>query len=509
MKQRRTNLIVNEILASIRKAKEAQESILVVDDERGILEVIDEMLAGPNYEVIQAQSLVEADRILKDKEISIVLTDLVLGADSGVDVILHTQKYQPTAKIILMTGKPTIQNAVSVLKTGAFDYLIKPFDMETLKATVKRATDLIRLERENIRLIEIMSFYKISEAMGSEIDPDKLLKLIIDTATREFNADFAALHLIRRDGRISKQKSVCKDINIYEILTKFSQDLAEEVGYKGKPLIVSDQDAYIRTGMRVVKSAICQPLMGKGKILGTLNLIRTKTLHQYTTGQLTTLSLFAAKAAIEIENSKLYQELEDAYFDTVAALSNAIEARDHYTGGHNERVWQITLGIAKGLGWGDDKIKELRMGAMLHDIGKIGVPDAILNKPGPLTPQEFSIMKRHPEVGANMVEKITFLNPALPYILYHHERFDGRGYPIGLRGEDIPIQGRLLAVVDTFDAITSDRPYRKGRSTDQAIIEIQNNAGTQFDPAVVAAFISTIEYLEAAPIESRVGSTSE
>ncbi len=244
-------MIVNEILASIQKANEAPEPVLVVDDERGILEVIEEMLAGPTYDIIQAQSLVEADRILKDKEISIVLTDLLLGQDSGLDVIAHSQKYQPNAKIILMTGKPTIQNAVSVLKTGAFDYLIKPFDMETLKNTIKRATDLVRLERENIRLSEIMSFYKISEAMGSEIDPDRLLKLIIETATREFNADFASLHLIRKDGRISKQKSICKDINIYEILTKFSQDLAEEVGYKGKPLIVNDQDAYARTGMRV------------------------------------------------------------------------------------------------------------------------------------------------------------------------------------------------------------------------------------------------------------------
>jgi len=493
-------LIVNEILASLNKAKEDPELVLVVDDEASILEVIDEMLQGLTYEVVLAQSLAEADKILKDKEVAVVLTDLVLGADSGVDVIFHTQKYQPNAKIILMTGKPTIQNAISVLKNGAYDYLVKPFDMETLKATVKRGADQVRLERENIRLNEIMSFYKISEAMGSEIDPDRLLKLILDTAVREFNADFAALHLIRRDGRINKQKSVCKDINIYEILTKFSQDLAEEVSYKGKPLIINDQEAYIRTGMRVIKSSICQPLMAKGKILGTLNLIRTKTPHQYTTGQLTTLSLFAAKAAIEIENSKLYQDLEDAYFDTVAALSNAIEARDRYTGGHNERVWQITIGIAKGLGWGDDKVKELKMGAMLHDIGKIGVPDAILNKPGPLTPQEFAIMKRHPEVGASMVEKITFLNPALPYILYHHERYDGHGYPIGLRGEDIPIQGRLLAVVDTFDAITSDRPYRKGKGVDKAITEIQNNAGSQFDSGVVAAFLASIEYMETDPV---------
>jgi putative nucleotidyltransferase with HDIG domain len=437
----------------------------------------------------------EADQVLKDKEISIVLTDLIIGEESGIDVILRAQKYQPSIKAILMTGKPTIQNAIAVLKNGAFDYLVKPFDMETLKATLKRAADQIKLERENIRLNEIMSFYKISEAMGSEIEPDKLLKLILDTAVREFNADFASLHLIRRDGRISKQKSVCKDVNIFEILSQFSQDLAEEVTYKGKPLIISDQDAYVRTGMRVIKTSICQPLLAKGKTIGTLSLIRTKSLHQYTTGQLTTLSLFAAKAAIELENSKLYKDLEDAYFDTVAVLSNAIEARDHYTGGHTERVWKITMGIAKSLGWAEENIKELKMGAMLHDIGKIGVPDAILNKPGPLTPQEFTIMRTHPEVGANMIEKIAFLNPALPYILYHHERYDGKGYPIGLRGEDIPIQGRLLAVVDTFDAITSDRPYRKGKNTEIAIKEITNNAGSQFDPQDVKAFLGTINYL--------------
>jgi len=433
---------VKEILDSIKHDQRVAEPVLVVDDEANILQLVKEMLAGQHYDIILAESLTEADKILKEKEISIVLVDLILGDGSGVDVMLHTQKHHPDAKVILMTGKPTIQNAISVLKKGAFDYLVKPFDMEHLKATIKRAADQQKLERENIRLNEIMSFYKISEAMGSVIESDRLLNLILDTAIREFSADFASLHLIQPDGEISQQKNVCKDLKTSDYLSRFSQKLAKEISNKGKPIIINEQDAYAHTGQRIIKSSICQPLLAKGKTIGVLSLFRTKTIHQYTTGQLTTLSLFAAKAALAIENSKLYQDLEDAYFNTVEALANAIEARDTYTAGHTDRVWKITLGIAKILGWETDRIKKLKMGAVLHDIGKIGVPDAILNKHGPLTPEEFAVMKAHPELGARMIEEVAFLGPALPYILCHHERYDGKGYPMGLKGEDIPVEGR-------------------------------------------------------------------
>lgn len=491
---------VKEILESIKLDQKVTESILVVDDESNILQLVKEMLVDQDYDILLAESLAKADKILKEKEISIVLTDLILDDGSGVDVMLHTQKHHPDAKIILMTGKPTIQNAISVLKKGAFDYLVKPFDLEHLKATIKRAVDQQKLERENIRLNEIMSFYKISEAMGSVIEPDRLLNLILDTAIREFSADFAGLHLIQPDGGISHQKNVCKDPNESNYLSNFSQKLAKEISFKGKPVIINEQDAYARTGQRIIKSSICQPLLAKGKTIGILSLFRTKTIHQYTTGQLTTLCLFAAKAAMAIENSKLYQDLEDAYFNTVETLANAIEARDKYTAGHTNRVCKIALGIAKILDWKPDIIKKLKIGAILHDIGKIGVPDAILNKHGPLTPEEFAIMKSHPEVGAHMIEKVDFLEPALPYILYHHERYDGKGYPMGLKGEDIPIEGRILAVVDTFDAITSDRPYRKGRNIEAAIKEIKDNSGTQFDPVIVEAFLKTIDSIDLDPL---------
>ncbi|MCP4580601.1 MAG: response regulator [candidate division Zixibacteria bacterium] len=483
---------VNTILDSFKQVQDSREPILIVDDERSILEVVGEMLASQPYDIYLAESLAIASRIIKEKEISIVLTDLLLDDGTGIDVLTTAQKYQPDVKVILMTGKPTIQNAISAIKKGASDYLVKPFKMEDLLATVERSVYQHRLEQENIRLNEIMSFYAISEAMGSVIETDKLLNLILDTAVREFNADYAVLHLVHADGNISAQKNVCKDPSISQSLNRFSQELAESVNQRGKPRIVYEKEAFAWTGLRAIKSSICQLLVAKGKTIGMLSLIRTKDIHQYTTGHLTTLSLFASKAALSIENSKLYQDLEEAYFDTVEALASAIEARDQYTAGHTNRVWKITMEIARTIGWQDSKIKELRMGAVLHDIGKIGVPDAILNKQGPLTNEEHDIMKIHPEMGVRMVEKVNFLKPALPYILYHHERWDGNGYPQSFKGEEIPVEGRLLSVVDTFDAITSDRPYRKGRSVKEAVAEIKRNSGTQFDPAIVDAFIKAI-----------------
>lgn len=468
-------------------------SILIVDDEKIILQVVNDMLSDQQYSIFLAESLSEAIDILKEEDVSVVLTDLVLNDGSGMDVMHQAQKYQPDAKIILMTGKPTIQTAITVIKNGASDYLIKPFEMEILKSTVRRAMNQLILERENICLNKLISLYTITEAMGSVIDPDRQLSLILDTAMKEFNADFIALHLQQENGELALQKFICPQLNVKDDLCRFSQDIAEKVYKNSKPVVMNESEAQNILGLNIIKSSIFQPLMAKGKCIGTLCLIRTKDIHKFTMGQLSTLSLFAGKAALSIENTKLYIDLEDSYFDAVEALANAIEARDKYTAGHTERVWEISFKIANILNWGQDMIKELRMGAVLHDIGKIGAPDAILNKPGRLIPEELAVMKTHPELGAHIIRDIKFLQPALPYILHHHERYDGTGYPDRLKGEDIPIQGRLLAVVDTFDAITSDRPYRKGKSTDEAIVEIIKNSGTQFDPIIVQAFIKAIK----------------
>jgi putative two-component system response regulator len=190
------------------------------------------------------------------------------------------------------------------------------------------------------------------------------------------------------------------------------------------------------------------------------------------------------------EVERLYDDLQDSYESSLQALVTALDFRDNETHGHSHRVVEYAVMVATEMGIGEPDLTWIRRGAILHDVGKIGVPDSILRKPGKLDAGEWAEMKRHPEMGYRMLQHIRFLEPALDIVLCHQERFDGAGYPRGLKGEGIPLGARIFAVVDTFDAMTSDRPYRKALTIDDACNEIREWSGRQFDPAVAAAFLS-------------------
>jgi HD-GYP domain-containing protein (c-di-GMP phosphodiesterase class II)/anti-sigma regulatory factor (Ser/Thr protein kinase) len=181
--------------------------------------------------------------------------------------------------------------------------------------------------------------------------------------------------------------------------------------------------------------------------------------------------------------------LDSAYLEIITALAKAVEVRDEYTGSHVERVCRYSMQIAQQLRMGDESRRQLEFGAVLHDVGKIGVSDAILGKPGPLDDQEWAMMKRHPDIGHDLLEGISFLAPALDAVSYHHERWDGRGYPRRLTGDEIPLAGRIVAVADAFDAMTTDRPYRRGLSVPVALAELHRGKGVSFDPNIVDAFV--------------------
>ncbi len=183
------------------------------------------------------------------------------------------------------------------------------------------------------------------------------------------------------------------------------------------------------------------------------------------------------------------QELERAYRATLTALSRALDMRDTETEEHSERVIRYTMCIARAMGLSRKELEAIQWGAMLHDVGKIGIPDAILRKPGPLNEEEWAIMRRHPRLGYTMLQDVDFLAPSLPVVLYHHEKWDGSGYPEGLERDSIPLAARIFAIADAFDAITSWRPYKRPQSPDLARRIIERDAGSHFDPQVVEAFL--------------------
>jgi putative nucleotidyltransferase with HDIG domain len=205
------------------------------------------------------------------------------------------------------------------------------------------------------------------------------------------------------------------------------------------------------------------------------------------------LSILGDRASSAIDNAQLYQNLQCSFQQTIQGFARAMEAKDPYTSGHSDRVMEYARYICRGLDLDSAQEEKICTAALMHDIGKIGIPLEALNKPQKLTKEEYELFKEHPDKGRRIIEPIEFLRDIVPAIYHHHEQYDGSGYPLGLRGEEIPLEARILAVADTYDAMTSDRAYRKALSHEIAVAELRRCAGTQFDPRIVAVFIIEAE----------------
>lgn len=331
---------------------ELKPRILIVDDERGINEVLSDLL-NVDYDCISASSAEEALEHLRQSEFQLVISDITMPGMSGLEMLPLAKEIAPKTIVVMISGMQTVESAIGALRLGAFDYLMKPFDLRQVEAVVKRALE-------------------------------------------------------HHDLIAAKQR--------YE---NHLEDLVEQ---------------------------------------------RTAELD------------------------RALGSLEDAYRSTLKALTTALETRDSETHGHSERVVSYSLRLGREYGMDERQLKALEFGSLLHDIGKIGVPDSILRKPAKLTEDEWVLMREHPMHGQQILRGIEFLEGAAKVVAQHHEKWDGSGYPHGLKGEEIDLCARIFSVADAYDAMTSDRVYRRGKNYEVAAKELDDWAGRQFDPKVVEAF---------------------
>ncbi|MBM3145005.1 MAG: GAF domain-containing protein [Chloroflexi bacterium] len=360
------------------------------------------------------------------------------------------------------------------------------------------------LEETRRRLRNIEGLRAIDQAIASSLDLRLTLNITLEQAMKQLAVDAAAVLLLDPYTQMLEYAAGrgFRSDNIQRSRLRLGQGHAGRAALERQLVSVHDLDKAINEFMcadlLVGEGFVCYhvaPLVAKGQVKGVLEVYQRahRSLDQEWLDFFETL---AGQMAIAVDNANLFEGLQRANTDlimaydaTIEGWSRALDLRDRETEGHSQRVTEMTLNIARALGMSEEKLVHVRRGALLHDIGKMGVPDAILLKPGKLSDEEWVVMRMHPQFAFDMLAPIAYLRPALDIPYGHHEKWDGSGYPAGLKGEQIPLPARIFAVVDVYDALTSDRPYRKAWAKEKALEHIRSEAGTHFDPRVVEAFL--------------------
>ncbi|MEM9192983.1 MAG: HD domain-containing phosphohydrolase [Myxococcota bacterium] len=484
---------------SIHASPEEQPRILVVDDEKVIREILADFLSMEGFGVRTAEDGSAALVELSRNHYDLVLSDLKMPNMGGLELLGAISKHTPNVVTVIMTGFGTVETAIDAMKQGAYDYILKPFKVEEVVHTIRRGLEKQKLKAENLRLKEALSLYKVSEAIAASLSLDEVLRTVTDAALDEVDSDQVVIFLDGGDGSYFTRANelhrsfrlegrTLGDIDVERLSEWFAEEGPLRVhGERAKSYFRAPGPSQLSPHSLVVVA-----LRMRNRILGYLCAVSYTRGKKFDEGQRKLLTLVSNRAAAAIENAKLYEDLKATFHQTIKGLASAIDKMDRYTSGHSERVAAYAQILAIKLGLSEEDIEIVRQSALMHDVGKIGCV-MNLNKPGKLSQEEYQIFKNHPGFGKDILEPITFLHPLIPGVHLHHERWDGQGYPLGLKGQDIPLIARIISVADTYDAMTSDRAYRKALPHEVAVAEIQRCANSQFDPDFAAEFHEAIE----------------
>ena len=348
-------------------------------------------------------------------------------------------------------------------------------------------------------VVMLTSIHEFGSLASEVVSKNGLVNLIVETACNLLHSETGSLMLINQNNElyIVAAKGLSKDI-IENTKMKIGEGIAGIVASTGKYYFVENIETdvrFLRPNLEEkyeTKSFISVPLKIKNKVIGVLNINSSKNNKPFTQRDVELLTLFADNSAITIENLELFSDLQSFYLEMIQTLARALDAKDSYTHDHADRAGKYAKLIAQEMNLPDMVVRYIEYAALLHDMGKIGISDTILLKKGKLTDEEQKIIRQHPIIGYKIILPIKYLYPIAPLVLYHHERYDGSGYPEGLSGEEIPLGARIVAIIDAFDAMTSDRPYRKAPSVKTAVEELKKGMGKQFDPKIVKIFLDIL-----------------
>lgn len=495
----------------------SENRILVVDDEAVIRELMTDILTEEGYHVQTAGNGREALKVLESQpDFEVLFTDIMMPEMDGIELIRHARQVSPQIVAIVMTGHATLESARAAVKEGIYDYVVKPFNLSEIRLAVSNALERSRLTSENARLREITDLFNISEKIASIRDESALLAYILDAALERVGAEAGSVMMVSEDGETlevvesrglsSEQvnRVVHRDRSISGWVAQNVRPLM--VGEPGKNVDIDNLSRKFQGGTFISvplerKSSAMDPRMldnqGLPKVMAVLNATGKKDGEVFSDTDLKALSIVANHSAAALENVRLIHDIEENQREVVYTLGEIVETRSKETGQHVKRVAEYSRFLALRYGLLPAEAEVLRMASPLHDVGKVGIPDAILNKPGKLTPEEFEIMKLHAQLGYDMLKnsKGVVLRTAAIVAHEHQEKYDGTGYPRGLSGDAIHIYGRITSVADVFDALGTERVYKHAWPLEKILEYFQEQRGMHFDPQLVDIFFTCLDEL--------------
>jgi putative nucleotidyltransferase with HDIG domain len=514
--------------------------LLVVDDEPNICELLRELLSQDDYEIETCLNAQDALERFSRQPFDMVVSDLKMPGMNGIDLIQAIKALRPETATVLITGHATLQTALEALRHGADDYVQKPFSIDEVRKTVGRGLEAKLLRERNHELVQALrraneelsrhkdelkeevertsesllatnrrleqrvhqlnTIRKVTEAITSVLDLGKLLDFCLRLLGREMEIADSSIMLMEPDGqRLEVRASYGPRADqVLGQKRRLGDGVAGWVAEYREALLVSDADpgpTFVTqfASQYSGRSFLCVPLVQGPKVLGVLNLTGKTDGRPFTEHDREFVVAIAGQIAVAIENAELCDAIQQNSLSTMQALAESLEARDPYTSGHSSRVTGYAVRLARAMNVSETSLETLRYAGRLHDIGKLGITEAVLHKDDALSEDEWTLMREHPTKGAQIIQSLGFLERAKPIVRHHHEWWDGSGYPDGLKGEEIPFLTRILSVADGYDAMTSERPYRAALTPAEALAELETSSGIQFDPDVVRYFRDVVE----------------